>query len=706
MRPYDNIGLLLNPRSIAILGCSEKNAGGTALHNLLANGYDGSLYPVHPVHDTVAGLQAYRDLASIPEEVDCCIVALRAELVLDAVDQMAAKGVRAAVIFASGFSELGEAGVEIQRELTRRLHEYGIAACGPNCLGLLSYERPTAMYYAGIDIAGRQGPIGFVSHSGSSCIAVTNAGRGTGFSYVISCGNEAGITVAEYVRFLVDDPGTEVIALHLEAVRDAESLAAAAEIARVRNKPVVVLKLGRTEAGQRTAAAHSGALASPHALAEAYFRKHGMILVDSIDELLETCELARHLRTNAPPTDGVALTAVSGGMAGLSADIGTEAGIRFAPLNDDTRHALAETLSSHSTPANPLDVTLALHDPTAYRRCIEILDADPTVGLIAVCQGAEPELNEQQRALYAPIAHMIADLSSTLRKPIMSFSPVAGGLEPHFNSLLRSGGVPQLMGATASLRALRKVMDWCRTARLSAPVEPRSAAPAVALEGGAVLSEHAGKQLLSAYGIDTPREHLVRSVGEAVDAAERIGYPVVLKVDTPTITHKTDAGIVALDVNSAADVRERYGILLQNAERYAPGAQINGLSVQEQVGSGVEMMIGINNDPTFGPAVLVGAGGIHAEILDDVSIRLAPLSHADAQAMVASLRSFPLLDGARGAAKADVDALVGALHALGRLAWDYRDEIAELDVNPLVVLEKGAGVRALDSLIIRTQADR
>ncbi|SEB42996.1 acetate--CoA ligase family protein [Rhodococcus jostii] len=699
----DNIARLMAPRSIAILGCSENNAGGTALQNLLANGYKGRIYPVHPAHDSVAGLDAYPTLESIPADVDCCIIALRAELVPDAIDQLHAKGISAAVIFASGFGELGEHGNAIQADLSRKLAEYGIAACGPNCLGVLSFEHHTAMYYAGIDLEGRRGPIGFVSHSGSSCIAVTNADRGTGFSYVISCGNEAGLSVADYVRFLADDPATEVIGLHLEAVRDAAGLAEAARYALTQNKPVVVLKLGRTDAGQRTAAAHSGALATPHALAEAYFARHGMILVDSLEEFLETCELMVHLRSNPPTSDGVAVTAVSGGMAGLSADIGTESGVRFAALTDQTRQALTHTLTAHSTPANPLDVTLALNDPAAYRRCIEILDEDPTVGLIVVCQGAEPGLNEQQRALYAPIGHMVADLSATIRTPIVSFSPVAGGLEPTFNRLLRSAGVAHLMGAVASLKAVRNGVAWCRGREQSlVPPHTSIAAPTrLPLGDQKTLSEHRGKQLLASYGIATPKEIMVNSASEAAEAADQLGYPVVLKVDTPDITHKTDAGIVALGLTTSTQVRDAYTTIVENAHRYAPGARINGVSVQELVRPGIEMMIGVKNDPMLGPAVVVGAGGIYTEILNDVAVRLAPITPQQAEDMITSLRSYPLLRGARGTAPADVKALTDAVHAVGALAWHYRDEIEELDINPAVVLDEGSGLVALDALVVR-----
>lgn len=695
---------LMSPQSIAILGCSAENAGGVTLRNLLDNDYPGAIYPVHPRHEQVLGRTAYRTVSEIPATVDCAVIALRADLVPAALDELHAAGVRAAVIFASGFSELGDSGHALQAQVRSKLDAYRIAACGPNCLGVLSFESKAAMYYAGLDMADRRGPIGFVSHSGSSCIAVTNSGRGPGFSYVVSCGNEAGASVADYVRFLADDPSTTVIALHLEAVRDAAGLGAAARYAATHGKPVVVLKTGRSEIGQRTAAAHSGALASPHELTSAFFRRHGMVLVDDLDELLETCEILAGLRHKAPGTGAVAVTAVSGGMAGLSADVGSETGLEFAVLGHKTMATISETLSSHSTPGNPLDVTLALHDTGAYERCLEVLDADPEVGLIAVCQGAEPDLNEQQRLLYAPIAHMIARFAATSAKPVVCFSPVSGGLEPTFAALLRDAGVPLLMGVRSSLLAIRRALWWHShrdSVLADAPEESDLAAQTAPVPGlSGPLSERDGKALLARYGVEAPGEELVTDSDAAVAAASRIGLPVVMKVDTPDIAHKTEAGVVRVGVQSLEDVAGAFEELLANARAYAPDARLNGISVQEYVEGGFEMVLGIKNDPTFGPAVIVGAGGIYTEVLADVSMELAPVTKAAAEQMIAGLRCYPILQGIRGQEPRDLAALRDAVVSLGELAWENRSRIAELDVNPLVVLPEGRGVRALDALVI------
>lgn len=690
---------LLDPRSIAILGCSPDNAGGVTLRSLLDNAYDGAIFPVHPRHREVFGVPAFAALADIPDPVDCVVIALRAELVPAALDDLHAVGVRAAVIYASGFGELGERGRRLEDEVRAKLAEYEIAACGPNCLGLISFGSGATMYYAGLEVAPRRGPLAFVSHSGSSCIAVTNADRGSGFTSVVSCGNELGVGVADYVRYLADDPGTQVIALHLETVRDPAALAEAARYARERGKPVVVMKTGRSEVGQRVAAAHSGALASPHALAEAFFRRSGIVLVKDVDELLETCELLVVMRGRELAAETVAVTAVSGGMAGLSADVGAECGVEFARLGEASLAELTHALSAHSTPGNPLDVTLALHDTEAYRACLETLDRDPEVGLIAVCQGAEPGLNEQQRALYAPIARMVTEFAAGAATPTLCFSPYAGGVEPTFAATLREAGVPLLRGTRASMEAIRNLVRWQSRPGDAPDDDHADVGPAPQLDSG-TLSEREGKSLLAGYGILGPRERLAADPDAAALQAAEIGFPVVLKVDTPDIAHKTEAGIVRLGLGSAAEVRGAAVEIVDNARRYAPRARINGISVQEMVYDGVEMMLGVTNDPVFGPAVLVGAGGIYAEILTDVATELAPVSAETAARMIESLRCYSILCGARGRGPYDVAALQRAVVGLSRLAWDLRDRLGELDVNPLVVLEEGRGVRALDALVI------
>lgn len=698
-----NLDLLMDPKSIAIVGCSETNAGGVALRNLQENGYEGALYPVHPRHREVRGIPAFSNLGEIPAPVDCAILALRADLIPDALDSLHEHGVKAAVIFASGFSELGDAGQALQAEVVARLDKYGISACGPNCLGVLSFGSNVAMYYAGLDMAGKHGSIGFVSQSGSSCIAVTNAERTAGFSYVVSCGNEAGVSVADYVRFLADDDTTDVIGLHLETVRDAHALAAAAQYAEGRGKPTVVLKTGRSEIGKRAAMAHSGALASPHAIAEAFFSRNRIVLVQDLDELLETCELFVSLKGRSPAGPGVAITAVSGGMAGLAADVGSEVGVRFAELSEQTLASLCETLSSHSTPGNPLDVTLALHDTDSYRACLETLDQDPTVGVIAVLQGTEPGLNAQQRELYQPIVDMVSQVAKNSRAPILSFSPIVGGLQPALNATLTHAGVPHLMGTQASLRAIRNYIWWHHEAFGHRPEPTAGSTHVEPLTGsGPELSEAEGKELLKRYGIKVPDEHLVTTIEQAVDRAQEIGYPVVLKVDTPDIIHKTEAGIVRVGVGSDADVLAAFPELLDNASRHDPKARVNGVSVQEMVFDGFEMMLGVKNDPVFGPAILVAAGGIYSEVLADVVTRLAPLTHLEARSMIEELRCYPILRGMRGERAKDIGALAQAIVGLGKLAIDHAADIFELDVNPIVVLDSGEGAVALDALVITT----
>lgn len=702
MKDIDNIQYLLAPKSIAILGCSPANAGGTTLQNLMRNGYAGKLYPVHPKNAEVFGLKCYPALADIPGEVDCCVIALNSGLILDALEQLHQKGVKACLMYASGFAELGAEGKALQAKISQKLREYGIAACGPNCLGLLNFHQGIAMYNASVDITGKAGPLGLVAHSGSACIAMTSAGRGIGFSTVVSCGNEAGLSVADYFRAMVEDENTRVMVGYLEAIRNPAALAQVAALAVQKGKPLIILKVGRSAVGQKTAAAHSGALASSTAVIDAFFRKNHILTAGSFDELFEMCEILLKLKDTPPKVDTIGLTAISGGQLGFSSDIAEVEGVRFGEISEATKKNLADVLPGYATASNPLDVTTALFEPDTYRACIKALAADPAVGLVLVCQDCEIGLETHQTELYEGILKGLVQSAKEIDKPLAIFSPLGGGLHPALKKLADAGGVPLMQGANAAMHAVRALLCWTRYRQEAAT--PAGDAPEKRdfdFGPDASLSERASKQLLLAYGIPAAGDELVQSEDEAVAAAGRMGYPVVLKVDSPDILHKTEAGIVRLGLADADAVRLAYREIIQNAKTYDAKARISGVSVQEQVPKGVEMMLGVKNDPAFGPAVMVGVGGIFVEVFKDVSLRLAPLDLATAHQMLAELKGVKLLQGARGAEAADMDALADAVVRLGHIAAAHADTIAEMDINPLIVLPKGRGVKAVDALVVQ-----
>lgn len=701
-----NIQYLLHPSSIALLGCSEKNVGGQTLKNLLSNGYAGKIYPVHPKNETVCGVKCYKSLAEIPGEVDCCLVALRSSLCEAAVDEMEAKGVRAAVFLASGFSEVGEEGRALQKRLTEKLQKSGIAACGPNCLGFINFHDNVLLYSAATDISGLKGPIGLVSHSGSICIAFQSAHRGVGYSYHISCGNEAGLSVPDYFRAMIEDEHTEIMVGFLEAIRDPEGLKEAAKLAVERNKPIIILKIGRSEIAQQTASAHSGALASAANVSDAFFRQNHILQVNSFDELNEACELL--LRLKDVPLNGpakVGMTAISGGQLGFCSDVAEEQGLTFANIGEEAKKRIRAALPDFATAKNPLDVTTALFDTDAYQECIRALAADPETGLLLICQDCEANMCEDEIALYRHIVKALCHVRGGIDKPMAVFSPLSAGLVSEYTELFAKHGIPLLQGACESMKAVSLYFQWMQSrAELAGAKDERTEEKIyVDLGMDRSLSERASKVVLPAYGIPVAADILADSKETAIAAAERIGYPVVMKIDSPDILHKTEAKVVRLGVSSKEETAQAYDELMANARAYDPSARINGVSVQEMVDRGVEMMLGMKRDQVFGPCVMVGVGGIFVEIFKDVSLRLAPVDHRTALEMVESLKGKALLYGARGAEPADVEALCDAIVRFSRLAYDNREQIAEMDINPLIVLGRGKGVKAVDGLIVRRE---
>lgn len=706
MTMTEKLDLMIQPRSIAILGCSENNIGGRVLQNMLKSPvWKGQIYPINLKKESIHGVKCYKKLADIPGEVDCCVVALRSTLIPNALDEMHEKGIYAAVMFASGFSEVGEEGRQLQQVVSRKLKEYGIAACGPNCIGLYNTEKGIYLWGDPYKLENRPGGIGVVAHSGAVSIVLSNSGRDIGYSKVISCGNEAGVAVHEYMRYLVDDAQTEMIVCFLETIRNPDGFMEAAQYALSKNKPVIALRVGRSETGQKTAAAHSGALATPTAVMDAFFEKCGVVTVESIDELLEACELLLKLKNNLPQAPTLGMTAISGGLLSLASDMAADEKVSFATIAPKTTEELRKVLPEFSTPHNPLDVSIALFDPAAYQECIRILAKDPAVGMVLVCQECESALLEDQDYIYWDIVKALRDVAADLGKPMAVFSPFMGGLHPSLKAILDEGGVPLTQGAQATMRAVKILYEYQsyrqRLTRQAGGAAKSGSKTQVEFGTLTSLGEGESKKLLKAYDIPVAGDALVQSAEQAVAAAEEMGYPVVMKIDSPDIQHKTEAKVVRLNVTNSDQVRTVYGELMANAAAYDAKARINGVSVQEMVVGGTEVILGMKNDPAFGPSIMVGLGGIFVEVFKDFSLRLAPIDMDTAYEMIDELKGKKVLMGARGAAEGDIEALAQTMVKLSDLAVDNADQIGELDINPILVLPKGRGVKAVDALIVK-----
>lgn len=705
MSIVENIQYLVRPKTIAMVGATENNIGKATYENLQRLQYTGNIYCVHPKRETVFGVKAYKTLADVPSEIDCCVLVLRSTLIPGAIAEMKEKGVKAAIIFASGFSEMGEEGQKLQAEVSHLLREADIAACGANCLGLINLVDNIPLYSAPIDAENLRGPVGMVAHSGSACIGMMSANRGTGYSYLVSCGNEAGVQIPEYFEFMLSDPDTKVLAGYVEAIRNPEAMAAVARKSVEQSKPIVIMNTGRSAIGQKTASAHSGALASASVIVEAFCRKHHILTVKSFDEQAEALELFSYLKDVELTSDKIGCTAISGGQLGFTCDVAEDVGLTFADIGQAAVERLKKVLPDFATAGNPLDVTTALFDPEAYKECVRAIADDPETGLILVCQDAESLMAEGEKGLYNAIAAAMVEVQQEISKPIIVFSPISDGFYPEFKAILKAGNIPLLQGAHSALNAVKLLIQWSNAKKAMREEQEAGAAAAcerkaVALPKKKSLSERESKGVFAWYGLSVAEDVMAFSLADAVAAAEEMGYPVVLKVDSPDIMHKTEAGIVALNVSSTAELSVEYERILKNANTYDANARILGVSVQEMVPKGIEVLVGAKNDPRFGPAIMVGIGGIFVEIFKDFSLELTPVDKKTAIQMMEQLKARELFYGARGAAPADVDALAEFICKFSNMVMANRDQIAEVDINPVIVLPQGQGVKAVDGLIV------
>ncbi|MBI3978257.1 MAG: acetate--CoA ligase family protein [Chloroflexi bacterium] len=709
-----NVRSLLRPGSVAIVGDSPGPGRGGVIHDQLVRwGYDGAIYPVNPKYPEVKGLTCYPSLLDIPEPVELVVVALGASHALRVMRECVEKQVRAAIFIASGFAEAGQEGRQLQEEIRRLALAHGIAACGPNCYGIANLHGRFAAYSGSLAESMRPGPVALLFQSGALTHSVTDPAvlRGIGFSSIITAGNEAVTELADYLDAIADDPHTRVVACFVEGFKEPARFIAAARKAIAADKRLVVLKVGRSEPAKRAALAHTGSLAGEDRVYDALFRQLGIVRAHDLDELIETAELLSHHRRVAP--GNTAVVSISGGSCGIMADLAQDLGLEIRAFSPETAEALRQAIPAFATVNNPLDLTGAVaEDRSILHRALGILARDPAVSLVALALNTPVGGDEAGRSLYRDMARVLVEHAQSSDTPHALFSMSSGPYDLEIARMAREAGVPALQGMRESLAAIARVqrataaLGRLRDAgEIAGPASPE-VVRLIRQAATSALTERESKAVLAAAGIPVTREALANDPEEAVRLAGEIGYPVALKVDSPDILHKTDAGCVRLGLAGADAVRKAYREVLANARRHRPDARIGGVLVQEMVGGGVETLIGVTNHRGLGPAVVFGLGGLLVEALEDVVMRMAPLTVGDAREMVQEIRAARVLQGFRGGPPADVDALVGALVRLSRLAWWLRDEIAEIDVNPLVVFPAGRGVRAVDALIVRVQGLR
>jgi acetyltransferase len=540
-------------------------------------------------------------------------------------------------------------------------------------------------------------------------MGIANSNRGVGFSTLISSGNEAALDNADYIAYLVDDPQTRVIIAFIEGFKGPDKFVRAAERARQAGKPLLVVKIGRSAVAQCATLAHTGSLAGSDAVHDAVFRKHGIIRLQSLDELLETAEL--FLNAPLPAGRGIGFLTLSGGQIGLIGDMMQEFDLILPKLSEEARRSLAEVLPPYSNLDNPLDAWGSGNFEETYPACIEILAHEKDIHLLAVARDSAPGIAPREIWQSNVIIDAAAQAVQTSGKPCVVFSNIATGFEKAVQDRAHSAGLPLIQGTRASLRAIAALMQYADFTR-QPPRQPGSSpvgSEALTHIRNSLscqppsLSEHAGKQLLAAYGVPITREALATSCDQAIRFAQELDVPVALKIQSPDIQHKTEAKGVALNLQGADAIRRAYNLILENARHYKPDARIEGVLVQEMIpADAVEVIVGSSNDRDFGPMVVFGLGGILVELFKDSVLRPAPVSLEEAHEMVASVRSAALLRGFRGRPPADVCALADVIRGVSHLAHDLRAQIAAVDINPLMVLPQGRGVRAADALIVRS----
>lgn len=688
---------LLRPRSIALVGASESsNWSRRIVENLRMHEFPGPVHMVNPRRPTVFGQPSYPSLRDVPGDVDMAFVMVATEVAADVARDCAAKSVGGAVVLTAGFAEVGEQGHALQQELMDILRGGDVALCGPNCLGYVNPPDQVAAYTLGLSERIPCGGIGMVLQSGALLGPVLRytTKRGIGLRLLVSSGNEAMLDATDYLAYMCEDPKVTVLGALLEGIRRPGDFMRLCERARDLGKPVVLLKVGQSEVGRRVALAHTGALAGSARFTDVFLRRCGVVRADSLEEMIETLGLlAAHGR---PPSRRVVLVAASGGICGIASDLGSSLGLEFPPLQAETLTALREVLPPFATPQNPLDVTgFGAVRPNLFNDALAVVCRDPgadiVVAVTTLPDAPGPDPSAQERRLAAT-----AELGRTSGKYMVLTGYTASEPSAYGREVLQRHGLHFAGGVAAALRTIRASAEEGPRAVLARDAPAR--VPELPATGG-LLDEVASKRLLAAAGLPVPREGLATTLAAAQAAAREIGYPVVLKVISPDIAHKTEAGAVATGIGDPSALAAAYDRILTSAVRHRAGARIHGVLVAEQASDGVEMLAGIQRDPQYGPGVLVGFGGIFTEVLQDSALRLAPIDEAEAHAMLRELRGWPLLAGTRGRPAADVDALARALLMLSDLAVGLGPRLRALDVNPLLVRPAGGGVLALDGLV-------
>ena len=692
-RKRESIRRMLEPRSIAVVGATPRpQYGGRFLRSVLEAQDKVRVYPVNPRYQEVLGVPCYSSLADLPETPDLVGIIVPYHQVLPVLKQSADVGAGAAVVVSAGFAERGSEGRNLlQQEIGDFAATSGLRVCGPNCLGVANVTSGVWPSSHAPDPYLQPGPVVLVSQSGATSfgpLATRAVEIGLGYSHVISTGNEADLESSDFIDYLLDEPHVRVVACFVEGLKDGRKFLNAAKKALRLGKKIVLIKVGRSNVGAKAARSHTAALTGSDEVHNAVFQQFGVSRCEDYDDLIQTA----HLLAYAPPptAEGVAVVSHSGGISSLIADHLGNANLPLPPLTESAEVGLNRILSGFGWAANPADIT-GVASRAEFADVLALLEMEPQAGALLTATAGTPSQ-----------AQIVIDLKSQTSKPLLFLSTGGDNTEEGLR-MLREAHVPVF---TSPSRAAKSLADLFRYHQRRHKFLNSQTAPAPAAKSPpplptvpTTLTEHDSKNLLSQWGIPATKEVRAHSIQEALEAAKTIGFPVALKLESPYIPHKTEADVVRLNVQTPRELHRSYGEILANGLRFAPKSKGAPVLVQEMIEGGVETIVGISQDPQFGPILLFGVGGVFVEVYEDVAMRAIPITGTDAREMIAEVRGSRLLQGFRGTPEADVDALVDSLLALSHMAGDLANHKPELDVNPLMVLPKGRGVKAVDAFL-------
>jgi acyl-CoA synthetase (NDP forming) len=696
-----NIEKLVAPRSIAVIGASDRpSLGKIILESLGRIGFAGAVYPVNPKYRSVLNIECYPSLAELPEPPDLAAFCISSARVQEQLALAIERGVEAAVVYDGGFAEMGEQGQNLQATLAQQCREAGLALCGPNCMGILNpHARSTTYKQAVQDPEGLAGNVGFVSQSGSVCIGMLSDLRRFGFSLVVSSGNEAVVTTADYLDYLIEDPATKVIATFTETVREPERFVAALDRASTKGKPIVVLKVGQSERVRRAITSHTGGLAGEARVFSEVLRAHRAIEVRDLDEMTEVLAVCQGERWPKGPR--ISVVTGSGGLGELILDNAVAAGLDLPPLQPAERAEVERVVGHITGDGNPLDAWGSGNYAENLRHAMSVLNTSENIDAVVYCNDVADKQQLGQPARVLDNVNIVVEAARRTSKPYYLMSTRFGLMNMRQVEALRAEGLV-MIGGRQGLGAIDRLGRYGRPLPdMRLPVQrdaPRLADVVGTRNARRTINEFDSKALLARYGIPVSREQRVDSLEAAQSAARAIGFPVVLKVLSDAIPHKTELGLVALNLRNAEEVTDAWEQLSERVRALDLGSPEAAFLIQEFVAGGVELFAGVSRDPDFGLTIAFGLGGIAIEAVRDFSLRVLPLREGDAEEMIAQTRGAALLGRLRGRPAADVKAVADCLYALADFAVLNAEHIAEIDLNPIKAGPNGCVV--VDALIV------